>query len=427
MFFYEEEHVATREPKCFMACYQLLIQLAVRLEASARKCADQQSLGRQQEMLYRGVDQSAPPSFASIAGIEFTQAVAAGLAQDKIATPTNVQLAAIGPILAGHNVVIESGTGTGKTLAYLLPILQKLRLEPTTRAVCFAPATELAVQTMRVAERYKEPELKTAALVATGNQRLQASRLEKSTRLIVGTPGRILEMYEKRKLKGVNVVVLDEPEPILASRDADYLCEVLSRPEPKLQIVIAGATYGSNAEKFVREFMGSSVVRTKVTDDPLRSQIEHLAVKVRNEGEKDFVLARFLAKHQCKRAIVFVNHPNLTRHLYRYLIEQGVKTVTVSHERTKLQCEQAMRDFSKGSATVLLTTDQAATGIDVADVEWVLHFELPSSEKAYVHRAGRTGRAGKAGKSVVFVSDADRIPLLKLEKSLGFEFRSSGK
>ena len=366
-------------------------------------------------------------SFAGIRGFEVTEAVASGLTKDGISSPTSVQLSAIEPILEGRNVVVESGTGTGKTLAYLLPVLQKLRLEPTSRAVCFAPATELAVQTMRVAERYKDAAIKTAALVATGNQRLQASKLEKSTRLIVGTPGRILEMYEKRKLKGVNLIVLDEPEPILASRDAEYLCEVLSRPEPKLQIILAGATFGGNSEQFISEFLGSDVVRTKVTDNPLLGQIAHVAVKVRNEGEKDFVLSRFLEKHQCKRAIVFVNHPNLVRHLYRYLMEEGTKTVTVTPERTKLQCEEAIRDFAKGKARVLLTTDKSATGLDFPDVAWVLHFELPSSAKAYIHRAGRTGRAGKEGTSVVFVTDDCRIPLAKLEKELGFAFKSSGK
>lgn len=376
-------------------------------------------------MLWQGVDQSAPPStFETIAGFELTPTVLSALAKDRITSPTEVQRAAIGPILEGRNVVAESGTGTGKTLAYLLPVLQRLRQSPEARAVCFSPVTELAVQTLRVAERYKDPELKTVGLVATGNQRLQASRLEKSTRLIVGTPGRILEMYEKRKLKGVNLVILDEPEPLLASPESAYLREVLSRPDPKIQFVVAGATFGRNSEEFIRRFMGPDVLRTKVTDDPLRSQIAHQVVQVRREGEKDFVLARFLEKQKIQRAIVFVNHPNLLRHLFRYLNEQGTIAVTVSHDRTKLQCEQAMLAFATGKANVLLTTDQSATGLDVAGVEWVLHFELPHSAKSYVHRAGRTGRAGKAGTSVVFVSDADKVQLSRLEKDLGFSLGS---
>lgn len=364
-----------------------------------------------------------PSSFQNVPGFELTEAVVSGFAKDGISKPTAVQLAAIGPILEGHNAVVESGTGTGKTLAYLLPVLQRLRTDPLTRVVCIAPASELAIQILRVAERYKDPGIKTVALIATGNQRLQASKLEKSTRFVVGTLDRILEMYEKRKLKGVNLVVLDEPEPILASRGADYLCEVLSRPEPKLQIVMVGATFGRNAEKLIQTVLGPEVVRTQVNDDPLRSRIVHTTVSVRNEGEKDLVLARYLAKHQAQRAVVFVNQPSLIRHLYRYLSEQGTRLVTVTRERTKLQCEEAMRDFATGKAAVLLTNDQSATGLDFANVEWVLHFELPSSANAYIHRAGRTGRAGKSGHSVVFVTEADRSHLTKLERELGFEFK----
>lgn len=369
------------------------------------------------------MNQSAPSSFQSIAGLELTAEIVAGFAKDGITIPTAVQLAAIGPILQGLPAIVESGTGTGKTLAYLLPILQKLRTDPKARAVCIAPASELAIQILRVAQRYASSGIKTAALIATGNQRLQAAKLEKSTRLVVGTLDRILELYEKRKLKGVNLVVLDEPEPILSGRGADYLREVLTRPEPKLQIVMVGATFGQNSERFIQTVLGSNAVRTQVKDDPLRSQITHVAIKVRNEGEKDFVVARYLSKHQSKRAIVFVNQPSLIRHLYRYLSDQGMRTVTVSHERTKLQCEEAMREFASGKAEVLLTNDQSATGLDFVDVESVLHFELPSSGKAYVHRAGRTGRAGKSGHSVVFVTEADRSRLAKLERELGFEFK----
>jgi ATP-dependent RNA helicase DeaD len=379
-------------------------------------------------VLYRRVENDTPDSgFSRIAGLELTPAVAAGLERDGIRVPTEVQLAAIPPVLEGRHVVIESGTGTGKTLAYLLPILQKLRQGPEARAVCMAPTTELAIQVLRVGERYKEPGLGAAALVTQGNQRLQATRLQKSTRLIVGTPSRVLEMYASRKLKGVNLLVLDEPEPILASRESTYLREVLSRPEPKLQLVFVGATFGAKSEQWIRELMGEGAVRTRVRDDPLKTRIEHCFVRIRHDGEKDLALARFLEQNHCRRAIVFVNQPNLVRHLYRYLDEQNLQPVTVSQDRTKQQCKLALSDFNQSKARVLLTTDSVATGLDVANVEWVLHYELPSSAKAYVHRAGRTGRAGQAGKSVAFVSDRDRLQLKRIERELELTFLAYGR
>jgi len=372
------------------------------------------------------VEVSAPKfGFECISGFEVTDTVQAGLTGDGIVGPNEVQLATMGAVLEGRHVVIESGTGTGKTLAYLLPVLQRLRQFPETRAVCMAPAIELAMQVSRVAQRYKSPDLSSVALVPVGNQRRASARLQKSTRLIVGTPERVLEMFSLRKLNGVTTFVLDEPEPILGSRNAEYLFEILSRPEPRVQLIFVGATFGAKSEQWIKALTGEAALRTRIVDNPLVSRIRHGCVRVRHEGEKDFVLTRFLRENHCERAIVFVNQPNLIRHLYRYLSEQGLRPVTVTQDRTKQQCKQAIADFTQSKAKVLLTTDRFAVGLDVAAVDWVLHYELPNSTQAYVHRAGRTARAGRSGTSVVFISDADRVKLKILERELGFEFDRS--
>lgn len=375
-------------------------------------------------VLYRRVDDDDEKAgFESLAGLELTPAVKSGLVEDGIQRPTAVQVAGIPAILRGGHVVVESATGTGKTLAYLLPILQRLRQTREGRAVCLAPSTELAMQILRVAERYREPGLNVAALVTHGSRRRQTTRPGKSSRLVIGTVPHVLEMVRERRLKGVTTVVLDEPEPILNSREASYLREVLSRPEPRLQLVFVGATFGATAERWIRELMGESAVRTRVEDDPLSTRIEHYFVRVRNPNEKDFVLAQFLNRRQSERAIVFVNQANLVRHVFRCLEAQSLKPVTVSPQRSRQQCKQALLDFNQSKSRVLVTTDQVAKGLDVAHVDWVLHFELPSSAKAYVHRAGRTGRAGRSGKSVAFIGDAERVQLGRIERELGVEFR----
>jgi superfamily II DNA/RNA helicase len=122
---------------------------------------------------------------------------------------------------------------------------------------------------------------------------------------------------------------------------------------------------------------------------------------------------------------VFVNQPNLIRHLFRFLSERNLKAVSLSTDRSKLDRQNALRDFGSSAARVLITTDQAMTGIDVPDVEWVLHYELPSSALAYVHRAGRTGRAGKTGQSVVMVTREDRPMFERIQKELGLSFTSA--
>src|SRR6478752_5359596 len=196
-------------------------------------------------------------------GLEVDPALLAAFQADGISAPTAVQQAAIGPILAGQHVIIQSGTGTGKTLAYLLPILQRLRTPDSGRSLIFAPATELALQTQRVADRYKHASIQTGALVSTTNARKQKAKVTQSTRLIVGTPGRILDQFAERKLKGVTTIVLDEPDPILAA-----------------------ATLGANAKRLADEFMGDARVHTQVASDPLQTNITHLNVTVRTESTK---------------------------------------------------------------------------------------------------------------------------------------------
>lgn len=319
-------------------------------------------------------------------------------------------------------MVLDSATGTGKTLAYLLPLLQKLASTSEGKVVCVSPSAELAVQTFGIAARYKEESVSIAGLVAGGNLRKQQSELQKSTRLIIGTPGRLLEAIRARKLTGVSTYVLDEPEPILASKDAQFLREVLSRP-PRPQIVLAGATFGARSEELIGRFM-EGCVHIQTEERPLQNQIAHGRIRVRDAGDRDLTLERFLEREKAHRTLVYVNQSHLVRHLFRHLTDAGLGVVTLSPERTKDQCKQALRAFSEGAAEVLITTDSAATGIDIEDVPCVVHYELPRSTQAYVHRAGRTGRAGKTGRSVVLAFDDDRVLLSRFERDLGIQFEA---
>ena len=361
--------------------------------------------------------------FEDIEGLRISDVIARGLATDGISKPSEVQRAAIPLILAGQSVVVQSATGTGKTLAYLLPVLQNLLDHEQSRAVVFTPATELAMQIMRSAEKYKDPGIATGALVASGSLRYQKSRVTKSTRLMVGTPGRILEQYAARKMKRVTTVVLDEPEPILAGKDGEYLLEVLSRPDPKIQLILVGATLGPQAEELSRKFMGETLARTQTQDAPLITHIEHSLEIVGSAAAADTFLAQYIKKHKCGRALVFVNQANLIRHLYRFLQKYDLNPVTLSPDRSKQQRQQAIASFRKEENSVLIATDASAMGLDLPDLEWVLHFELPPSAEAYLHRAGRTGRAGNRGHSVVFVSAAKRYQAERHAKELGIVFQ----
>lgn len=363
----------------------------------------------------------ATESFDSLPGFLWTPEFRKQFERDGITAPTSPQSLAFEAIVFGKHVLIDSGTGTGKTLAYVLPLLLHLEQNPAARVVCLAPAAELAIQTLNVINRYKTPDLAVGALVGGGNQNKQKDRIQKSTRLIVGTPGRVLESIGARKLKGITTFVLDEPEPILNSKDAAFLLEVFSRP-PRPQLIVAGATFGRASKALVEQFMSERLIHAQSESSPLTSQITHHRLRVRDAGDRDLQLLRFLEQENQDRSIVYVNQAHLIRHLFRFLMDAEIPTVSLSEERTKQQCKEALLTFSQGEAQVLLTTDRAATGIDLKGVPWVVHYEPPRSPQAYVHRAGRTGRAKMSGRSLCLIADSERFILKGLEKELGIAF-----
>ena len=215
------------------------------------------------------------PEFADIEGLVVTENMAAAFQLDGIEHPNPVQQEAIPTILAGRNTVLLSGTGTGKTLAYLLPLLQRLEDPASGRVVIITPATELAMQIARTAQAYKSSAITVATATASTNKGRQQQRLTQSTRLIIGTPGRILELYAARKMKGVRTMVLDEPDPILNSQHGAFLREVLSRPEPQMQLILASATLGPSSETLINERMASDHTRIAPTQTPLHTHITH--------------------------------------------------------------------------------------------------------------------------------------------------------
>jgi ATP-dependent RNA helicase DeaD len=356
-----------------------------------------------------------------IPGLTLTENVARALSADGIQAPHAAQAEAVAAILAGRHVVIHAGTGTGKTLAYLLPALQYLREHEGHRVVVCAPGVELAMQTLRVADAYKDDAISTAPAVATSSKSRQRDRLQRGTRLVVGTPDRLAELFHAAKLKGMRLLVLDELDPILATRESAFLDELLPRSEPKVQLVVATATLGPASAKFVARWMPDAVW-IRPSADPLQSAITHRVVEVPRGERREEVLSRFLRDNRCAAAIVFVVDPEQQRLVYNHLVQRGVSVVTVGKEATKSQRQRSLDEFRRGNARVLLTSDEVARGLDVPDVAWVLHYDLPATAEDYVHRAGRTGRAGRSGTSVLLASPSAHTRWSAWAQALGITF-----
>ena len=362
------------------------------------------------------------------AGLEISSTVAAALAQDGIETPTAVQRAAVEPLLAGHDAVLRSGTGTGKTLAYLLPLMQRLQQPDRRRLLVVAPSPELAVQILRTVERYKDPSLGSVGLIGGGSLERQKDRLKKGPRILVGTPGRVVEFIKLRKVKTAQIgtLVLDEADQILSPQIAAALADICSRPEFTAQIVCAAATEGEAAQAFVRGTMAPDLVRVDGDHAALRLKIDHHMVTWEGQpGGKDAVLLQVLAERGIERALIFVNKLYAVTHLYNHLTAHGIACLGLSGERNKQERAQALDALKTGRIRVLIATDTAARGLDIPQLDWVLHYEAGRDAATYLHRAGRVGRAGRSGQSLVLAARRDTYFLSQIAEELKIQFEAA--
>jgi superfamily II DNA/RNA helicase len=359
----------------------------------------------------------------AIEGLVSSEALIAALNRLGITEPTPVQRAAIPVLLAGQDAILQSGTGTGKTLAYLLPLLQRVRGEAAFTAVVLAPSPELALQILRVVDLVKGPGIGSCGLVGGGNTERQKEKLKQHPRVIVGTPGRVFEMIFARKLKTarISALVLDETDALLSEQNERDLREIASRPEFSPQIIIASATIGPRAAQLATDLMDPGFARIALGTASLSPTITHHFWTFEPQ-RKEVWLLKLLEKAKVDRAIVFVSKLSNVAHLYRFLNDRNVPSVAISRERSKRDREESMRFLRRGEVQVLIATDTAARGLDIPGLDWVIHYDVARDEETYVHRAGRTGRNGRAGTSVMIVAPNERFLLKRYGEGLGITF-----
>ena len=347
----------------------------------------------------------------------------ATLAKEGITAPTPIQVAACAPIVAGKDTVVQATVGTGKTLAYLLPLLSKIAADPKARLLIMAPTPELAVQILRVVELYKPLGTSSLGLIGGANLERQKDKLKKHPAILVGTPGRILDLWESKKIKlpTLSAVVLDESDEILASEHHGAITELLQDPALRAQKICVSATFGPGVRYLTDHIMAEDYVKAEAGDALLSPTIRHLSVRY-DPRRKDVSLLQLLDAHHIKQALLFVNKRIHVPHLYRFLNEHDVPCVGLSAERDKRSREQAMVAFRKGQARILVATDAAARGIDIKALPWVIHYEPARDVDTYVHRAGRTGRAGQPGTSVTMVAPEEMHLLRRYSRALGITF-----
>ncbi len=328
--------------------------------------------------------------------------------------PTPVQSAAIPAILAGGDVWASARTGSGKTAAYLMPVLQRLaRAQPTSprtlRALVLVPTRELAGQVGKAALRYgthlPEP-LASCVLVGGGSLNPQRMALRGGVDLVVATPGRLLDLVEQRALhlSNVEMLVLDEADRLLSLGFADELARVMALLPKTRQTLMFSATFPPAVQALAEQSLHEP---TRINVDagamPEAELIEQRAIEV-DAGKRTLLLRHLLATHQWEHVLVFVASRREADHVASTLDHHGLRVRALHGDLSQTARTEALAAFACKQLQVLVATDLAARGIDIESLPAVINYDLPRSTVDYLHRIGRTGRAGQTGVAVSFVT-----------------------
>ena len=349
------------------------------------------------------------------------------LKKQHIETPMKVQTAVIPKIMGGGNLVVQAPTGTGKTLAYLLPVLQKIDKDSRdVQAVILAPTYELVMQIVNVARDLVQGAnlgIKVQGLIGGANITRQMDKLKDKPQLIVGSAGRIIELAQKNKLKlhKVNMLVLDEFDRLFDDQNMENTAAVVRLLPEERQVVMVSATAPKKALERADFLQHPEVI--KVEADPavlaLREDLYRMT-PFRSKVETVRHLARRLA---VKRGLVFINKVFDAERILAQLRYEGFMVGTLLGHSNKQARQKAIADFKAGRIKLLLSTDLAARGLDIPEVDYVFNLDLPESSEVYLHRAGRTARAGAKGTVITLADNKEAYKLEQLEKKLGIAFK----
>ena len=338
--------------------------------------------------------------------------VLAALTRQNITIPNRVQSEAVPALLEGRDVVMQSPTGSGKTLAYLIPLLDRIEPGgPGPRALIVAPTRELAIQVDAVFKSL-DSQLRTALLYGGVGYHTQMQALKRRADVVIGTPGRILDMIERRlvSLSRVEYLVLDEADEMFDAgfaRDVERIIGLTYSP----QTVLASATIPDWVKTMIDKHLNDPVTIRIATEGP--SLLEHGLVRT-DSGLKLRLLSDILRQH--RGTIVFGRTKHGVRKLNRDLQRLGHRSVELQGNMAQNARDTVMQTFRNERADVLVATNVAARGLDMSHVGLVVNYDLPDSPEAMTHRVGRTARNGSTGRAVTFLTQDDHEKWAKLRR-----------
>jgi ATP-dependent RNA helicase RhlE len=340
----------------------------------------------------------------------------------RFSTPTPVQAAAIPQALGGKDVIAAAQTGTGKTLAFLIPVMEKLSAQKAAgvAALVLVPTRELAMQVVAQYDALRGKQAQPAALVIGGlPEGRQLDAIRRGARLVVATPGRLQDYMDRKlvSLAGVQTLVLDEADRMLDMGFLPAIRRIVSGLPAERQTLCFSATMDGAIAQLVRDYTRSPVRLSFGSTLKPSENVQLQAFEVA-DGEKPDLLYRLLIKED-GRCLVFSRTKRGTERIAKSLNRQGINAAMIHGDRSQSQRTAALSGFQRGQYRVLVATDVAARGIHVQDIAHVINYDLPELAETFIHRVGRTGRANERGiASTLFVRE-QRTDLLQLERTLG--------
>ncbi len=324
--------------------------------------------------------------------------------------PTDVQSQAIPAALEGKDLLVSSQTGSGKTVAFLLPLVTQLIKNKDLMGLIVVPTRELAMQVRDVLLDLTENSRTITGVVLVGGVPMngQLHKLQRGPKVIIATPGRLLDHVRRRtvNLKKVSFCILDEADRMFDMGFINQLKEILAQLPAQRQNMLFSATFPPAIKKLAQEVLKNPVEISMQKVQAAPVEIEQSVLEVTHASKNDEILKTLNATEGS--ALIFARTQARADRLARYLNSYGVKVALIHGGRTQGQRNRSLSDFRSGASRVLVATDIASRGIDVPHVAYVVNYDLPQCPEDYIHRIGRTGRAGQKGQALSFITPEDK-------------------
>ncbi|RXQ91558.1 DEAD/DEAH box helicase [Ancylomarina salipaludis] len=341
--------------------------------------------------------------------------------------PTDIQFKAIPPIMKGEDVLAIAQTGTGKTAAFAIPVIDKLHRNKKNKksegikAVVMVPTRELAIQITEVFQEIgKKTKVTTFCVFGGVEQGPQIAKLQEGIDILVTTPGRMFDLVNQGyiHLYDVETLILDEADHMLDLGFIKDIQDLIKYLPKKRQTLFFSATISPRIKKLAYSLV-TKAIRIQISPkDPISKNVEHTVGFIKMD-DKRFFLERFIKDNAESKILVFVRTKVRAERVSKAMERVNIKTLTIHGDKEQKDRLTALKDFKTGNIKVLIATDVSARGIDIPNVDYVVNYDLPDVDENYVHRIGRTGRGVQKGVAISFCSEEEKLMLSEIEDYIG--------